>query len=108
MTLEELVEAAHKNAFEKGFWEVGVLPNMGEKLALIHSEVSEALEAHRERGLETWQREDGKPEGFVYELADVVIRIGDLCGAYGLRLEDAVRLKMAFNSKRPHKHGKSY
>lgn len=99
------------------------------KLALIHSEVSEALEELRKDGKDgkrTMQRyyvtqarpgtkevyagtvgaeEELKPEGFVVELADVVIRIGDLCGALGLDLDGAIKAKMAFNATRPHKHG---
>lgn len=81
------------------------IPN---RIALIHEEVSEALSAHRERGLETWHREDGKPEGFAYELADIMIRVGDLAHGMGIDLDQAIRQKMDFNKGRPHLHGKSY
>lgn len=64
-------------------------------LALIHSEVSEALEADRK----------GDSENFVEELADILIRTFDLCGLRGIDLETAVLNKMAYNKTRPHKHG---
>ncbi len=82
------------------------------KLALIHSEVSEAVEAVLERRLDieggTPQGSSkviSKPEGAVVELADVVIRIMDWCARWGLNLEKAMTLKVAYNSQRRHRHG---
>lgn len=49
-----------------------------------------------------------KPEGVPSELADVVIRIFDFAGTYGIDLEKAVLQKMAYNSGREHKHGRSF
>lgn len=109
MTIKELVDQAYSNAKEKGFH--GDMMNVGEKLALIHSEVSEALEEYRRAGSnvqDLWTTADNKPEGFVVELADAVIRIADLCGALQLDLEYAVQLKMAYNRSRPHKHGRKF
>lgn len=77
---------------------------VGMKLALVHSEVSEALEAVRD-GKFTAYTKDGKPEGMVVELADTMIRIMHLAGLLGLDLEDAVEMKMAANQKRPYRHG---
>jgi NTP pyrophosphatase (non-canonical NTP hydrolase) len=48
---------------------------------------------------------DGKPEGVAAEFADVLIRIGDFCGGFGIDLERAVREKLAYNRTRPHRHG---
>ena len=111
LTILQLVAEAYVTAFNKGWWpreenrnDVNVI---AAKLALIHSEVSEALEALRNEGpvFLNMYVEDGKPEGFVSELADVVIRIGDLCGALELDLGEAIKAKLMFNRTRPHRHG---
>ncbi len=69
-----------------------------EKLALVHSEVSEALEGHRKDLMG-----DKLPHRKMIEveLADAVIRIGDLAGALGLDLGGAIAEKLAFNANRP-------
>lgn len=71
--------------------------NVGELLALVHSEISEALEGHRKDLMD-----DKLPHRkmFEVELADAVIRILDICGGLGLDLEGAYREKMAYNAKR--------
>lgn len=118
MYITRMAHEAHANAKEKGFHsnEDGTPKdrNIGEALALIHSEVSEALEEIRKNQdvFHTYKREsDGKPEGFMVELADVIIRIGDLVGAYdgGPEVLDVcIREKMNFNATRPHMHGKRF
>lgn len=84
---------------------------IGHRLALIHSEVTEALECARDQSnpRRTWYREqDGKPEGLPFELADAVIRIMDLCEWLNVDLESCIEEKQAFNSGRPMKHGKLF
>ena len=71
--------------------------NVGEMIALMHSELSEALEGHR-KSLES----DHLP-GFSMleeEMADLLIRMLDFCGALGLELGEAFVEKMAFNATR--------
>lgn len=105
-TVAEICRDAYANALAKGFYE-GAKPSIGDRLALIHSEVSEALEEYRAGHplTEIYEGENGKLEGFPIELADAVIRIADLCGWLGIDLEAAIARKMAFNATRPHRHG---
>lgn len=119
---------------EKGFWpEDGSADvNFGERIALITSELSEALEAHRngrkpvdlslfESALQrTKANPDTSPETYATlfkahvkdsvedELADAIIRILDLCGGKGIDIASHIAYKLKYNQTRPHKHGKLY
>ncbi len=93
MTIIELQQLILKQAEEKGF---GMKPeevNVGEKIALIHSEVSEAFEAYRKDNL------DGK-DGFNEELGDVVQRVLHLCGIFGIDIEKEILKKIEANKNR--------
>ncbi len=75
------------------------------KLALVGSEVSEAVEAVLEGRIKT-TIVDGKPEGLGSELADIDIRTLHLRGMLGLDAAKDFELKMQYNNTRPEKHGK--
>ena len=103
LTLTDMQKNAWQHAEDKGFHKHHI--TVGDRLALIHSEVSEALEAYRERGLADWTSGKGKPEGLASELADVIIRIGDMAGVYGIDINEEVCKKMEYNTTRSYMHG---
>lgn len=94
-------KGVHANSVAHGWWEGD--RNIGEALALIHSEVSEALEAARSGN----PLDDKIPEfsGLEAELADVVIRVMDLGAGLGLRIGEAIHAKHEYNKTREYKHG---
>jgi NTP pyrophosphatase (non-canonical NTP hydrolase) len=132
--MEQLIKRAHQVAKEKGFWETE--RNKGELLMLTVSELSEALEALRkdhyaDKGIVDelfkdieinkyddefnimsgpWKAgfEKNIKSSFEDELADVAIRLFDLCGGLGVDLEKHIELKMMYNSMRGYKHGKQF
>ena len=93
MNIRDCAEKCHRIAVDHGWWETE--RPIPELLCLVHSEVSEALEADRNRD----------DQGFAEELADVVIRVMDLAEARGIDLEREIQDKMAWNIHRPYRHG---
>jgi len=95
--VNKLIKECHSIAREKGWWKDE--RNDGELIALMHSELSEALEALRNHGTR---------DNVAEELADVCIRIFDFCGARNIDLEETLRKKIAYNKTRPYRHGKKF
>lgn len=101
-SLNELATEIHLIAKDHGWWETN--RNFGEMIALIHSELSEALEAHRNHELAIHYK-DKKPEGWAVELIDCIIRILDTLRAGGCDIDDLIKAKIEYNKTRPYKHG---
>ncbi len=74
-------------------------------MALVNTEVAEAIEDVVAGRWGTTKNEKGKPDGLGSELADIVIRVCDSAGALGIDMEAELRAKLAFNRTRSHKHG---
>lgn len=133
-TLNEMAAAIHANNVEKGFYESD--KNTGEMLALIHSEVSEALECDRngkfihnhtgnkvvqefgnvskyvvsigDDDLFKFEHKELVKDHFEAELVDTIIRCLDLLHHKGCDIDNTVKAVMRYNSLRPYKHAKKY
>ena len=92
-TLNTLRDISHEDAKKNGWWDEP--RNDGELIALMHSELSEALEALR--------KDDA--QNLAEEMADTIIRILDYCGARDIDIGLAVWRKTLTNRTRGHKHG---
>lgn len=133
MEIKKFAKEVHENAKAHGWWDEK--RSFGDLIALCHSELSEALEEYRNghKPTETYysckaplnaptalthscpefgkgchnecEGHYGKMEGIPSELADVVIRVMDMCEYYGIDLEAALMEKHEFNKTRPYKHG---
>lgn len=95
-------ELAHKTATDAGWYKdpktgEDVTRNFGEVVALMHSELSEALEADR-KGL----KDDKLPhrDGREVEFADCIIRILDTAAAMGMDIAGAIIEKNRYNKER--------
>jgi NTP pyrophosphatase (non-canonical NTP hydrolase) len=124
--LNQLAYEIHDRNIEKGFFDDK--KNIGEMLMLMVTEVAEACEADRKdryMGKEgNWlvdrisqiqfddtfkiQYDTDVKGTFEEEMADIFIRLLDMCAFKKIDLNAHVELKMRYNSLRPHKHGKKY
>lgn len=102
-SIEGLCQTCRSDATANGWWEQP--RSEAELIALMHSELSEALECIRENEPDLYFDAVGKPLGKMSEYADVLIRIFDAVGDQGAELADAVHKKILFNRTRGYRHG---
>jgi NTP pyrophosphatase (non-canonical NTP hydrolase) len=119
MEIKELIKTAHENAVSKGFWntELSTIKKIrsnkdftdnelqavinafrNQRLLLVVSELVEAMEALRHNDWLNYKE----------ELADVMIRMGDLAGGEDIKLHNEIAIKMERNKERPKLHGKAF
>ncbi|KKL77801.1 hypothetical protein LCGC14_2031250 [marine sediment metagenome] len=115
MEIQDLIDQSHGIAKDKGWWNEE--RTFLEQAALYVTEVAEAIEEWRGgHGMTEIYYEYGdgeiksmepppKPEGIPIELADILIRVADTCGKYGIDLDHAIWLKLRYNETRPYRHG---
>lgn len=117
LTVTGLIEDSFQVSKANGFHDKNDT-TFGDRIALVHSELSEALEEYRSghdyneiyypTALDPETGEEftlAKPEGIPVELADAVIRIADMCGRYGIDLQNAIEIKQSYNKTRTYRHG---
>jgi len=102
MAIETMIDECHGRSVRAGWYRdpktgAPIERNIGEMLALIHSEVSEALEGHRKNLNDTHLTDRPMIE---VELADVLIRVFDLAGHLRLDLGESYRRKLIYNETR--------
>ena len=127
--LNEIRDAIHNNSVVKGFWNEPNT-NITEKIMLVVTELSEAVEAMRKLSekelllavascnlridkFDNYGYDNNDFEKFIKdsvgdEFADSIIRILDLCGRLGIDIEGHIKYKMEYNSTRPYLHGKQF
>jgi len=105
MNIKQIQKEAFDHAVKCGFHPSEVADKsdvstlyISSRIALVHSELSEALEETR--------NEEFDVDAFAFELADVVIRVADLAEMLNIDLDHYITEKIAKNKTREYQHGR--
>ena len=101
MEINVLRDAIMRLARKKGWGTKPKEVHFAEKIALIHSEASEALEAYRKHNI------TGR-DSVTEELTDILMRVVHLAGIYNIDLEKEVMKKMKRNATRDWSNDRLY
>lgn len=117
-TIGDIARLVNSIALNSGWWNKyedhgfqTTVNGTAEKLLMIHTEVSEAVEDLRvaltdtELASTVYEYGESKPCGFPTELADIIIRTLDLAEWLGIDIEDALARKISYNATRDFRHG---
>lgn len=111
--MEVVCEKAHAMMVAKGFWD-GDRRSLLTKVLLIHSELSELVEAMRKGPPQPTDKQGcsmiaggnvRQLTNYEEELADVFLRLADLAQGMGINLGRVILAKMEYNEGRSHMHG---
>lgn len=107
LTFKEWSFTIHSNSVLKGFWD-SVDKNSNKDIALMVSLIaSECFEAINELR-NNCEDNPINNENFKEEIADIIIRCFDLCGALNMDIENEIIKKHMNNRERKHLHGKNF
>lgn len=99
-----LVRDCHQNSIDHGFWSS---QNIGEKLTLVNTELSEFFEKYRKDKMNEPDEHCPEFKNSTVEIADAIIRLFDLAGWLEMKdLGEAIQAKMLYNQSRPYMHNK--